>query len=157
MRVDRSPHLDTNVKTVERLYKDASWTFFNEFGLIILQINSFNPPWKSLIITSWYECGYSGKFCKNASWTFFNEFGLISYQINSFNLPWVDRSPHLDMNMKTVERFCKDASRTFFNKFALISHQINSFNQLIWLFGYLLMGSSFNQSNRRRETCHHYI
>jgi len=61
------------------------------------------------------------------------------------------------MNAEALERFCKDASQTFFNEFGLISHQINSFNQFIWLFKCVVIESSFDQSNRRRETCHHYI
>ena len=40
--VDQSPHLNMNVKTLKKFYKDASRTFFNEFGLISHQINSFN-------------------------------------------------------------------------------------------------------------------
>ena len=45
MRVNRSPHLDMNMKTVQMFCKDASRTFFNEFGLISHQINSFGSPW----------------------------------------------------------------------------------------------------------------
>ena len=40
----RLPHFDMNVETVKRFRKDASRTFFNEFGLISHQINSFNSP-----------------------------------------------------------------------------------------------------------------
>jgi len=43
MRVDRSPHLDMNVETVESFCKDASRTFLNKVGLISHQINSFDP------------------------------------------------------------------------------------------------------------------
>jgi len=32
-----------NVGTMERFCKDASQTFFNEFGLISYQIDSFDP------------------------------------------------------------------------------------------------------------------
>jgi len=64
---------------------------------------------------------------------------------------------HLDMNVKILERLCKDASLAFFNEFSLISHQINSFHQFIWLFGCSAIELSFDRSNRRSETCHHYI
>jgi len=32
MRVDRSPHLDMNVKIVEKFFKDTSRTLFNELA-----------------------------------------------------------------------------------------------------------------------------
>ena len=35
-------HLEMNVKTQEKFCKDASQTFFNEFGLVSHQINSFS-------------------------------------------------------------------------------------------------------------------
>jgi len=37
-----------NVETMECICKDASQTFFNEFGLISHQINSFDPPFDQL-------------------------------------------------------------------------------------------------------------
>ena len=66
------------------LQKDASWSFFNEFGLINHQINSFDLSfdWSPCF---WYERGNSRKVLQeNVLRTFFNEFGLISHQINSF-------------------------------------------------------------------------
>jgi len=38
----QSSHFDMNVKILKRFCKDALRTFFNEFGLISHQINSFN-------------------------------------------------------------------------------------------------------------------
>jgi len=47
------PRFEVNVKTVDRfckkvLQKDASRTFFNEFGLISYQINSFDLSFDQL-------------------------------------------------------------------------------------------------------------
>ena len=74
-----SPHFDMNVETMERFCKDTSWTFFNEFGLISHQINSFDSPFDRLPPLDMN--------LEAASRTFFNEFGLISHQINSFDPP----------------------------------------------------------------------
>jgi len=38
------PQFDMNVKIMKIFCKDVSRTFFNEFGLISHQINSFDPP-----------------------------------------------------------------------------------------------------------------
>ena len=73
-----------NVKTLERFCKSASQTFFNEFGLISHQINSFGPPFDRLL-PLYLSIETVEQFCKDASRTFFNEFGLISYQINLFD------------------------------------------------------------------------
>ena len=92
------PHFDMNVKTMERFCKDASRTFFNEFGLISHQINSIDSPFDRLPPLD-MNVKTMEIFCKDASQNFFNEFGLISHLINSFDSPF-DRLPPLDMNME---------------------------------------------------------
>ena len=75
-----------NMKNVEKFCKDVSRIFFNEFGLISHQINSFHHLMR-VDLSPHLDMNVETveRLCKDVSRTFFNEFGLISYQINSVN------------------------------------------------------------------------
>ena len=90
------------MEAVERFCKDTSRTFFNEFGLISHQINSFDPPFDRLPP---FDMNMEAveRFCKDTSRTFFNEFGLISHQINLFDSP-SDCSDLLSLGHASIDR-----------------------------------------------------
>ena len=106
---------------------------------------------------SWYECGNTGKVLQRCvmdllQWVWFDKPSNKLIQ----STMGVDRLPHLDMNVETLERFYKDTSNllqwVWFDK---PSDEL--IQSTIWLFGCLVVVSSLDQSNRRKETCHHYI